>query len=34
MRSLSWSKSRVDVKESVPGFMAGLYLYIISGASS
>lgn len=27
MRSRSWSKSRVDVKEGVPGFMAALHLY-------
>lgn len=27
MRSRSWSKSRVEVKEGVPGFMAALYLY-------
>jgi hypothetical protein len=27
MRSRSWSKSRVDVKESVPGFMVALWLY-------
>jgi hypothetical protein len=27
MRSRSWSKSRVDVKEGVPGFMAALCLH-------
>lgn len=27
MRSRSWSKSRVDVKEGMPGFMVALYLY-------
>jgi hypothetical protein len=27
MRSRSWSKSRVNVKEGVPGFMVALYLY-------
>ena len=26
-RSRSWSKSRVDVKEGVPDFMAALHLY-------
>lgn len=33
MRSRSWSKSRVDVKEGVPGFMAALYLYVKTGTS-
>lgn len=27
MRSRSWSKSRVDVKEGMPGFTVALWLY-------
>jgi hypothetical protein len=34
MRSRSWSKSRVDVKVGVPGFMAALYLYKKTGKSA
>lgn len=34
MRSRQWSKSRVDGKEGVPGFMVALYLYKKSGEST